>query len=135
MMTFLIATGYIFYWHHGEPVAKAGDFPETIEIRSEGKLRYLPVRSICYLTANGKRTIIHTESGDHTVNMLLKEFLRRFSIPGLMRSHKKHAVQTRAIQSLRHNHSGEYLAALAGEAFIVPVSPKFLPQIRRAKTG
>jgi uncharacterized membrane protein len=135
MMTFLIATGYIFYWYHTEPARKAGESSDTIEIRSEGKLRYLQVRSICYLTAHGKRTIIHTEVGDYTVNMLLKEFLRQFPVPGLMRSHKKHAVQTRVIDYLRHNHSGEYLAGLVGDAFIVPVSPRFLPQIRRAKIG
>lgn len=66
---------------------------------------------------------------------LLKDFLEAFRVPGLMRSHRKYALQTRAIEYLRHNKSGEYLAGLVGETFIMPVSPRYLPQIRQAKVG
>lgn len=129
-MTFLIATGYIGYWYYCDEKKPATD---VLEIRAEGKLCYVPANEICYLTAVGKKTVVHTENTDYTVNMLLKDFLQKFPVPGLLRTHKKHAVQTRVIDFLRPGRSGEYLASVAGDAFIVPVSPKFLPQIRRAK--
>lgn len=134
MMTFLIATGYILYWHYSDAVAATSAPEETLELKADGEIRYVSAQSICYLTAHGKKTIVHTTESDHTVNMLLKDFLQRFRIPGLVRSHKKHAVQTRVIASLKHHRSGEYMASLAGDTFVVPVSPKFLPDIRRAKT-
>ena len=137
MMSFLIATGFILYWSHTDATqTKTADVaPRVLEIKANGQLCFIPADDICYLTAQGKKTIVHTPSEDFTVNMLLKQFLKTFPIPGMMRAHKRHAIQTRALASLCHNHSGEYLARLAGDVFVVPVSPKFLPEIRRVKSS
>jgi DNA-binding LytR/AlgR family response regulator len=84
-------------------------------LREAGRLRILPYQDIIYATSHGKRTVLHTVTGDREAPVMLKEVELRLPPAMFARIHKRHIVNMRYISWLEYYIGGQYLAFLNDE--------------------
>lgn len=129
-ITFMVSSATFIIWS----LQKSTDTRFSFRTgRSER--RYIPFEKIIYLTAEGKKTILHTVEGDQSSTELMKEVLSRLPEDRFLRIHKKYVVQLACISRIQHLRSGHYAVFLRGEEYIVPASSRFARELRRRLAG
>ncbi|MBL8993739.1 MAG: LytTR family transcriptional regulator, partial [Spirochaetia bacterium] len=129
-ITFMVSSATFIIWSLQKNSATLFPFRTG---RSER--RYVPLEEIIYLTAEGKKTVLHTSEGDQSTSELMKEILSRLPEERFLRIHKKYAVQLACISRIQHLRSGHYAVFLRGEEYIVPASSRFARELRRRLAG
>jgi len=108
-----------------------GNNPEFFIYKNRDQRGKINLSEIIYLTADGKRTVLHTSREDIDIPMLLKDAAHQLPAKTFLRTHKKHFVNTGYIESLKYIRGGVYELYLNDiEESIVPVGRKYLNEIQ-----
>jgi DNA-binding LytR/AlgR family response regulator len=91
-----------------------------------------PYSEIRYLSAQGKKTVIHTRDGEHEVTRALKDIEPLLSTELFLRIHRQCIVNVEHIAQISHIGSGGYIAILRDAAgTTLPVSRYQAPALKQ----
>ena len=108
----------------GGPAAPGPADAETIAVELGGVTRFLSVRDVRYVEAQGDYARLYTGSGSHLVRVPLAALEERWASAGFVRVHRSHLVALSHIRELRVEPGGGH-AVLVGSgpsAVLLPVS-------------
>ncbi len=127
-----------------KPVTK-GRFKQSIEqfilfqqkilvylnFKKDSKTMRVLESDIFYITANKKRTVLHTENTDFDCPKAIGELQEDLGKGLFIRIHRKHIVNKEKISQLIHEGNGAYSVILSiPDAPQLPVGRKYIPQVR-----
>jgi two-component system response regulator LytT len=87
----------------------------VLVIRDGENHRVIPFTDIRYLSAHGRKSIVHTVHGEYESSSLLKELNTRLSESIFCRVHKSFIVNINYISHIQYNIGGSYIAFLKDE--------------------
>ncbi len=131
-ITFMVSSATFVIWHLQQINSGSKELEAVFTFRSSrGEQGFIPFQDLIYLTADGKKTILHSKEGDRQASELLKDLLNRLPKEHFQRVHKKYAVQLSQITSMRHLKSGHYALFLSGEEYIIFASSRYVKALRQ----
>ncbi len=112
------------------PARSASGEPLRALVKDGG--RVIAPDSIIYVSSSRKRSVAHTQDGDHEIALLLKDVLNR--LPGnFIRVHKSYLVDLRRVERIEYRFGGAYQIALRDDDdTVLPVGRGYLPALRAA---
>ncbi len=105
-------------------VETAPDEPGTIAVELGGVTRFLQIRDVLYVEAQGDYARLHTAGGSHLVRVPLASLEERWAAAGFVRVHRSYLVATSSIAELRVEPAGGHSVRLGTgpSAVLLPVS-------------
>jgi DNA-binding LytR/AlgR family response regulator len=106
-----------------------------LPIRIGTEHHVFPYSDILYLSAHGKKTVIHTRTTQHEVTRALKDIEPLLSTDVFLRIHRQCVVNVAYVSQIAHIGSGGYIAILRDEAgTTLPVS-RYQAQTLKERLG
>lgn len=103
----------------------------SLSFRENDKYYFVPYEEIVYLSANAKKTVIHTEKRDYETSSLLKEIEQKLPPAVFTRIHRKYIVNIRYISYFKYFINGQYNVFLKNlDDDVLPVGRTYSPQIK-----
>lgn len=139
MITLVVSSFSLTLWYLQDHekikyIPETKDANENVQkfiYKKDGKTFLISCDEIVYLTANGKKTILHTKNSDIEIRELMKDVLIRLPEDKFIRVHKKYSININYAGSIEHLSSGDYQVFLWKENFIVPVSYKNQKELKQ----
>ncbi len=104
-----------------------------IFVKESGIYQYISHKDITYLSAHGKRTVIHTREKEYVTHRLLNYFVKILPPESFLRLHKSYIVQLSAVSTLQYVKGGKYQVSIKDdEDSHISVGRKYLPELRKA---
>ena len=88
---------------------------DKISVKEKENYFSVDAERIIYLSAHGKKTVIHTEQRDYEVSQLIKEIESKLDSVNFIRVHKQYILNVNYILRIQYNSGGGYLAYLKDE--------------------
>ncbi len=138
ILTLVVAPLATYLEWQSEQVAKLkqsadgrhGTEPAMLHVLFRGGATRIPCGDIFYLSAAGRRSVIHTRDGDVEVAEFLGALAERLP-PHFLSVHRSYILNTGAVRTLRHEGGGRYFAILAdGDDTVIPVSRRRVRTLR-----
>ncbi|PJZ52757.1 LytR/AlgR family response regulator transcription factor [Leptospira adleri] len=113
-------------------VRKKGNKVESfLFFRESGVLHRLSLSKLLYLTANGKKCVLHSLDKDHETSKLLGDMEAELPSDRFVRIHKKYILNLEYISGMKSNAGGGYEVFLNDEdETILPVGREYVSNLR-----
>ena len=104
---------------------------KQLVIKEKDIIRNINIDEIIYISAAGKRTVIHTIKEDIEVSLLLKDIIEKLPDRIFIRIHKKYIIRIDILISFEHIKSGMYQVYLGDEdETVLPVGRTYVQELR-----
>ncbi|PJZ68709.1 DNA-binding response regulator [Leptospira perolatii] len=88
---------------------------QILTFREGGLLHRVLLSDLYYLTANGKKCVLHTKSGDFETSRLMGDLEKELPQSSFLRIHRKHVVNIEYVAATRSQPGGGYVIFLKDE--------------------
>ena len=110
--------------------AKApGDAPERLYVRHGGKILPVEMDDVLWIKADGDYSELHTQESTYLSSKGIGELAERLDERRFARVHRSHIIALSAVDHLRSDDSGGYIARLV-DGTRLRVSRSYAPEIR-----
>lgn len=110
---------------------KSGDPDPVFVFRDGGLVHRILFSDLYYLTANGKRSVLHTKDGDFETARLLGDLEKELPKSDFLRIHRKHMVNRSLVAATRSQPGGTYTIYLKDEDETnLPVGREFVEGVK-----
>lgn len=104
---------------------------DKISVKEKDNYFTIDSEKIIYLSAHGKKTVIHTEKRDYEVSQLIKEIEAKLDSLNFIRVHKQFILNVNYILRIQYNSGGGYLAYLKDEdESTIPVGRTYISVLK-----
>ncbi len=110
---------------------KSGDPDPVFVFREGGLIHRILLSDLHYLTANGKRSVLHTKEGDFETARLLGDLEKELPKSDFLRIHRKHMVNRNIVSATKSQPGGAYTIYLKDEDETnLPVGREFVEGVK-----
>lgn len=103
-----------------------------LSIREKGNNYLVPYDKINYISANDRKSIIHSDDRDYEANKLLSELEQNLPVELFLRIHRQHIINLRKIASTRYLEGGRIEIRLEDEDdTVLIVSRSYVPDFNK----
>ncbi|MCE9501843.1 MAG: LytTR family transcriptional regulator [Leptospira sp.] len=96
------------------------------------EIHLIEYNDIDFVTAKGKHSVVHAGKRDYETSEPVEELLSKLPADLFLRVHRKYCLNLKHVAAIQHHKSGDYMAYLKGDDFVVPVSKKYIPALKNA---
>lgn len=108
-----------------------GEPDPVFVFRDGGLIHRILLSDLYYLTANGKRSVLHTKDGDFETARLLGDLEKELPKENFLRIHRKHMVNRDLVAATRSQSGGSYTIYLKDEDETnLPVGREFVDGVK-----
>ena len=108
-----------------------GDYPASVAIKTQGRVRLLPVQDIEWISAEGKHVRIHTARDTHLVRRPLRWFEARLDPRQFVRIHRSTLAGISRICEIEPTFHGDYCVTLTSGVSL-PLSRVYRDAVAKA---
>lgn len=89
--------------------------PAILTVKEKENYHAIKMENILYMSAHGKKTVIHTEEKDYETSQLIKDIEARLDHDLFIRIHRQYIINLKYISHIKHHTGSTYLACLNDE--------------------